>query len=238
MLARLGRAAGPGRPARPRPVLAADRRPRRGFAYASSAAGHADGRPPGADGGRGAQHLPRGRAGPHPAAPTARSGSPTGSPGGSSPSASGEPFTTSARLVAGARPTPSRRLSGAAGGHPAKRTFQALRIEVNGELGRPGVGAARARSPRWPSAAGSPCWRTTRWRTGWSSRCWPPGLGDRPPAACRWCPTELGPRAAAADPGRRRPPRPRWRPTRGPPRPGCGPPSGSRTDRRMTARRR
>lgn len=44
-----------------------------------------------------------------------------------------EPFTTSARLVALLRdtvPAASQR----SGGHPAKRTFQALRIEVNGEL--------------------------------------------------------------------------------------------------------
>lgn len=43
------------------------------------------------------------------------------------------PFTTSARLVEvlyDAVPAASRRT----GGHPAKRTFQALRIEVNGEL--------------------------------------------------------------------------------------------------------
>lgn len=44
-----------------------------------------------------------------------------------------EPFTTSGRLVELLRdaiPAPARR----SGGHPAKRTFQALRIEVNGEL--------------------------------------------------------------------------------------------------------
>lgn len=44
-----------------------------------------------------------------------------------------EPFTTSERLVAllyDTVPAPSRRT----GGHPAKRTFQALRIEVNSEL--------------------------------------------------------------------------------------------------------
>jgi len=44
-----------------------------------------------------------------------------------------EPFTNSARLVELVRaaiPAPARRV----GGHPAKRTFQALRIEVNGEL--------------------------------------------------------------------------------------------------------
>jgi 16S rRNA (cytosine1402-N4)-methyltransferase len=44
-----------------------------------------------------------------------------------------EPFTTSARLVEllyDAIPAPARRT----GGHPAKRTFQALRMEVNDEL--------------------------------------------------------------------------------------------------------
>lgn len=44
-----------------------------------------------------------------------------------------DPFTTSARLVELVRdaiPAPARRT----GGNPAKRTFQALRIEVNGEL--------------------------------------------------------------------------------------------------------
>jgi len=44
-----------------------------------------------------------------------------------------EPFTTSGRLVAllyAAIPAPARRT----GGHPAKRTFQALRMEVNDEL--------------------------------------------------------------------------------------------------------
>jgi 16S rRNA (cytosine1402-N4)-methyltransferase len=44
-----------------------------------------------------------------------------------------EPFTTSARLVdviRSAVPTAAQR----SGGHPAKRTFQALRIEVNAEL--------------------------------------------------------------------------------------------------------
>ncbi|GGF37995.1 ribosomal RNA small subunit methyltransferase H [Marmoricola endophyticus] len=47
---------------------------------------------------------------------------------------SAEPFTDSARLVDLIRdviPAPARRT----GGHPAKRTFQALRIEVNDELG-------------------------------------------------------------------------------------------------------
>jgi 16S rRNA (cytosine1402-N4)-methyltransferase len=46
----------------------------------------------------------------------------------------GAPFTTSARLVEllyDQIPAPARRT----GGHPAKRTFQALRMEVNDELG-------------------------------------------------------------------------------------------------------
>ena len=45
-----------------------------------------------------------------------------------------EPFSTSARLVEllyEQIPAPARRT----GGHPAKRTFQALRMEVNDELG-------------------------------------------------------------------------------------------------------
>jgi len=44
-----------------------------------------------------------------------------------------EPFTTSARLVELLR-TAVPAASQKSGGHPAKRTFQALRIEVNGEL--------------------------------------------------------------------------------------------------------
>ena len=72
---------------------------------------------------------------------TARSGSPGGSPTGSSGRARREPFTRSARLVELVRDAipaadPAHR------GHPAKRTFQALRIEVNDELGRAAPGAA------------------------------------------------------------------------------------------------
>ena len=56
------------------------------------------------------------------------------SPGRSCKARETEPFTGSARLVELLRdtiPAPARRT----GGHPAKRTFQALRIEVNDELG-------------------------------------------------------------------------------------------------------
>ena len=64
---------------------------------------------------------------------TARSGSPGRSPRGSWRSAGRAPFDTSARLVElirAAIPAAARRT----GGNPAKRTFQALRIEVNDEL--------------------------------------------------------------------------------------------------------
>ena len=77
------------------------------------------------------------------------------------------PLRRSAELVEllyEAVPAASRRT----GGHPAKRTFQALRIEVNGELD-----ALRRRCPRpstrWRSAGGSSCWPTTRSRTASSS---------------------------------------------------------------------
>ena len=64
---------------------------------------------------------------------TARRSRPSGSCPRSCGSASKEPFTNSARLVElirDALPQAAKRT----GGNPAKRTFQALRIEVNGEL--------------------------------------------------------------------------------------------------------
>ena len=64
---------------------------------------------------------------------TARSASPPASPPIDRERAR-EPFTSTARLaelVRDAIPAATRRT----GGHPAKRTFQALRIEVNDELG-------------------------------------------------------------------------------------------------------
>ena len=64
---------------------------------------------------------------------TARSGSPTGSPAGSSPSANGSRSAPPAAW-SGCLPTRCRRPRSEDGGHPAKRTFQALRIEVNEEL--------------------------------------------------------------------------------------------------------
>lgn len=55
-----------------------------------------------------------------------------------------ETTTELAAIVVGAIPAPARRT----GGHPAKRTFQAIRIEVNGELDAlaPAIDAAIART--------------------------------------------------------------------------------------------
>ena len=68
-------------------------------------------------------------------ASTARSGSPAASPTASSRARAGGSRSTVRRgwstLVRDAIPAATRRT----GGNPAKRTFQALRIEVNGELG-------------------------------------------------------------------------------------------------------
>ena len=74
-----------------------------------------------------------------------------------------EPFTTSGRLVELLRrviPMASQRQSG----HPAKRTFQALRIEVNDELGG-WERAVTARSTCSESVGGSRLCPTTPWRT-------------------------------------------------------------------------
>ena len=129
----------------------------------------------------------------------------------------------SARLVEllhDAIPAPARRT----GGHPAKRTFQALRIEVNDELGGAAPGAARARSTRSGSAAG---W----WSMSYHSledrlvkqafaAAHPQRRAARPAVRAR------GPRAGAAagHPRRRRRPTPEEIDrTRAPPRSGCAP---------------
>ena len=137
-----------------------------------------------------------------------------------------EPFTSTARLadlVRDAIPAATRRT----GGNPSKRTFQALRIEVNGELAAlqramPAALAALAVArpdrrhvvpvPRGPARqAGARCTRRRRAR----------------PSTCRWCPRSCSP-GCGCSPAAPRPRRPRRsRPTRGPRRRGCAPPSGS-----------
>ena len=95
---------------------------------------------------------------------TARRSSPVGSPRRSSGSGSGPGSPRPrwlAELVRDSIPAPARRT----GGHPAKRTFQALRIEVNRELAAletalPAALDALHRAVAWW------CCPTTRWRTG------------------------------------------------------------------------
>ena len=86
--------------------------------------------------------------------PTARSASPGGSPRPSCASARrsrSRPRPGSSRSCRSAVPAATRR----SGGHPAKRTFQALRIEVNGEL------------EAWRAAVED---RPRRARAGWPGR--------------------------------------------------------------------
>ena len=112
------------------------------------------------------------------------------------------PLDSSARLVElidGAIPMAARRR----GGHPAKRTFQALRIEVNSSS-RPSNRRCRARSQpvaRWPdrriglSLFGGPAGQTSAQRRRQrSSTARPAGRSRQAPAA-----------AAAADRGAARP---------------------------------
>ena len=80
------------------------------------------------------QHLPGRRTHPDPAGVRRRAVRRPDLQACWSSSAARQPFTTSARLVELVRaaiPAATRRT----GGNPAKRTFQALRIEVNDELG-------------------------------------------------------------------------------------------------------
>ena len=146
VLARLGLGRVAGRPVRPRRLLAAARRGRpRLRLRPGRAAGHADGPD------RAASPPPR-SLNTYPAAELARvlrgvrrgAVRPADRRARSSASASRSRSPTSARLVELVRdaiPAATRRT----GGNPAKRTFQALRIEVNGELGV-------ARSGRCPAA--------------------------------------------------------------------------------------
>ena len=102
-----------------------------------------------------------------------------------------QPFTTSSRLVDLVRdsvPAATRRT----GGHPAKRTFQALRIEVNAELevlrrALPAAVDALSVGGRIVVLA------TTRSRTRSPSRCWRRTRRARSRPTCRSCPRGRSP---------------------------------------------
>ncbi len=134
-----------------------------------------------------------------------------------------EPFTNSARLVElirDALPQAAKRT----GGNPAKRTFQALRIEVNGELSvleRAIPAAVEAIDVGGRIAS---C-RTTRWRTGWSSRCSRRAPPPPPRPDSRWSPSATSPGSSCS------PAVPNFPPRKRSPRTGARPGATARAER-------
>ncbi len=146
------------------------------------------------------------------------------------------PFDRSARLVELLReviPAPARRT----GGHPAKRTFQALRIEVNDELGvlRRAIPAAidslavggRVVVMSYQSLEDRMVKRDARVALAHVRR----------PTTCRSSPRSTSPSCDCSPEGPRRPRPTRSRRIRGPRRCGCEPPSVSGRRRHEHARR-
>ena len=146
-----------------------------------------------------------------------------------------EPFTTSARLVQllyDAIPTATRKT----GGHPAKRTFQALRIEVNDELAALEA-VLPARSPRWPSGGRIAVLAYHSLEDRLVKQVLAAGSPDRAPRDLPVVPPGLRPELRLLTRGAERPERGRRPPpTRAPPRRGCAPPNGS-TNRPARRRR-
>ena len=143
-----------------------------------------------------------------------------------------EPFTRSARLVEllyDTIPAPARRT----GGHPAKRTFQALRIEVNDELGvlRRAIPAA-VDSIAVGGRVVVMSYHSLEDRL--VKQAFVAGTSSRVRTTCRSCPRATS-RRCACSPAAPRRPRPTRSPrTRAPPRSGCARSSAcTRTDRRQ-----
>ena len=219
--ARRRRRAGDGRALRPRRQLAAARPGRPGLQLPPGrSARHADGPASRAHRRRHREHLP-----PRPSSPSLlrRYGDERYSVRIARAVVAARPVTSTtelAEVVREAIPAPARRR----GGHPAKRTFQAIRIEVNRELDiLPGRDRRRDR----PAGSGGPhrrARRTTRVRTA-SSR----SASARPrPVAARAlpaCPACAGPSPRCACSGEAAGPRtrPSSRPTREPRAPDCEP---------------
>ena len=95
-----------------------------------------------------------------------------------------------AEIVRESIPAPARRT----GGHPAKRTFQALRIEVNGELDALHAGAARRPGPAGRGRPDRGAGLSLARGPGGQDARWPrrPRTPRRPACRCRWSPRGPG----------------------------------------------